>query len=102
MASYRLIDGIHRCVAARMAGLEEISAVVDRDGVLSGVVMIPLNELYSPKSSIGRWDRGRDFFDLVAVMADPLKRATMRPIIAEAVMPPAMKYLTPVSRVALS
>ncbi len=95
MPRYQISEGVHRCVAAREAGLFEIRAVVDTDGRLGPVESVALAELYSRKPQIGRWDRGRDFLGLVQVMADAVRRDSLDPVILTVVPDRVAKYLTP-------
>ena len=81
MALYKILSGVHRCVAASKAGLADIRAQLDDGGgKLGPVTSIPLADLYSPKPAIGRWDRGRDFLDLVMLFADETSRETFDPV----------------------
>jgi hypothetical protein len=102
MALYRIMSGVHRCVAAREAGLTEIRAVVDRGGGLGPVELVPLAELHSPKPAIGRWDRGRDFMVLVGMMSDPAQRDALPPVELLVASPRGVKYLTPLTDVILN
>jgi hypothetical protein len=100
MPVYKVMGGVHRCVAARLAGLTEIRAQIDdADGNLGPVVPIPLSELYSPKAEIGRWDRGRDLYDLVRLFADPATRETVPAVELLEVSDWLAKYLTRVADV---
>jgi hypothetical protein len=52
---YRIWEGVHRCVAAREAGLAGIyAAIMDNDGRILRSELVPLDRIYSPKSSIDR------------------------------------------------
>jgi hypothetical protein len=94
MGHYRILSGVHRCVAAHRAGQSHIRAQIDRDGQLGPVELVALVELYSPKSEIGRWDRGRDFLKLVSIMADSEHREAMEPINVTAVSQRTARRLT--------
>jgi hypothetical protein len=102
MARYRIMDGVHRCVAALRAGETHVRARVDQGGSLGPEQLLPLDELYSGKPSIGRWDRGRDFVDLVNIMSDPVKRATLNPVVVSLVSDRVAGYLTPLVQVAVN
>jgi hypothetical protein len=102
MAQYRIMSGVHRCVAAREAGQTEVRAVVDRGSGLGPVEMIPLADLFSPKPAIGRWDRNRDFMVLVGMTTDPVQRDALPPVELVAASPRGVKYLTPLAGVILN
>ena len=74
-------------------------AQIDRGGSLGAEQLLPLDELYSGKASIGRWDRRRDFLDLVRIMSDPVQRAALDPVIVTPVSNRVASYLTPVAQV---
>lgn len=99
MPLYRILAGVHRCVAAHAAGLVEVRAQVDRGGALGPVELVSLADLYSPKPAIGRWDRGRDFAVLIGIMADPVLRDALAPVVVSIASPRAVKYLTPLAAV---
>lgn len=99
MTPYLIVDGVHRCVAARLVGLVEALARVDRGGRLGPVEVVPLDAVYSPKSSIGRWDRGRDFNVLLAVMADATRRTALWPVILAPLPPQRARYFSRVADV---
>lgn len=102
MARYRILSGVHRCVAAFQAGATHIRAQVDRHGALGPVELLPLVELYSSKGAIGRWDRGRDFMKLIKFMSDPSHREAMEPVIVAAVSERNARRLTKVSQVVVN
>jgi hypothetical protein len=99
MARYRILDGVHRCVAAHRAGETHVRARIDQGGSLGLEQLLPLDEMYSGKPDIGRWDRGRDLLDLVSIMSDPVKRATLDPVIVILVSDRVASYLTPLVQV---
>ncbi|MGL6096097.1 MAG: hypothetical protein ACRC7O_09910 [Fimbriiglobus sp.] len=74
---FLIAQGVHRCVAAREAGLSGILAQIEADGQKSATRVIPLEVLVSPKPAIGRWDRGRDFWRLVELLGTPSGRAVI-------------------------
>lgn len=98
-ALYRILEGVHRCVAAREAGLTEVRARIDRGGGLGLPEMVELSALFSPKSEIGRWDRGRDFHVLIGMIGDPTVRPTIPPVELTPVAARVAKYLTPIADV---
>jgi hypothetical protein len=99
MTRYKVLEGVHRCVAARLAGLTEIQARIDSDGNLGPAVFIPLGQIYSTKREIGRWDRRRDLMDLVRMFADETIRGAV-PAVELSVVPDwVSKYLTPIAGV---
>lgn len=102
MTLFRIIEGVHRCVAAHRAGCSEIRARIDTGGSLGPVQWIRLDYLYSPKAVIGRWDRGRDFEVLVRIMSDPVQRDTIPPVILTALPATRAKYLKHVAGVTVS
>jgi hypothetical protein len=102
MDLYRIVQGVHRCVAAHQAGRTEIRARIDRGGILGPIELVPLSNVYSPKPAIGRWDRGRDFLVLVHLMANPMYRDTMEPVILNPVSPKIAGYLTRVADVVVN
>ena len=63
-----ILEGVHRSVGAREAGLQGVLAQIESEGRKIRVAVIPFAQLLSPKSAIERWDRGCDFFKLVALM----------------------------------
>lgn len=77
---YLIAQGVHRCVAAREAGLSGVLAQVELDGKKVGVRVITLDCLVSPKAVISRWDRGWDFRTLVERMKTADGRAAVTPV----------------------
>ena len=78
---FRIVSGVHRCVAAREAGLAGIFAeIMDDDGFMLVGGLVALDCIYSPKPSIDRWDRNRDFLDLVAIMSSVAGRAKIETV----------------------
>lgn len=53
MVRYRILDGVHRCVATFRAGETHVRARIDRGGALGPEQLLPLDELYSGKTAIG-------------------------------------------------
>lgn len=103
MATYRIVDGVHRCVAARFAGITEIRAQVDDgNGVYGDVELVSLDVIYSSKAEIGLWDRGRDFFELVKLMSNERSRDLLPPIVLLEVSERYLKYLTLVEGVTVN
>jgi hypothetical protein len=102
MALYRILEGVHRCVAAREAGLNGIRAQIDRQGILSPVEVIPLDSMYSPKREIGRWDRNRDFFVLVGIMQNEAQRESLDPVILSSISARTAGYFTRVANVVVN
>ena len=94
---YKILDGVHRCVAAHRCGFATIFARIDRDGALSESLELPLADLVSSKSVIGRWDRGRDFQDLVEIVLDELTRSELLPIVVSEIDPISAKYFSSIS-----
>jgi hypothetical protein len=99
MTLYRIVQGVHRCVAARLVGLVEVQAQIDRGGLLGPVVAVPLDAVYSPKSSIRRWDRGRDFNVLLQMMADETRRRVLWPVVLAVLPTHRAKYITRIADV---
>jgi hypothetical protein len=99
MTQYKVLDGVHRCVAARLAGLMGIQARIDTDGNLGPAVLIPLGQIYSTKREIGRWDRRRDLMDLVRMFADKTMSDNIPAVELLAVPDWVTKYLTPIADV---
>jgi len=77
---YKILAGVHRCVAARLAGLTEIKACIDDGGNLGPEVLIRLDAIVSVKSEIGRFDRNRDFHELLRIMANDVERERLEAI----------------------
>lgn len=102
MSLFRVLEGVHRCVAARRAGLSSIRARVDVQGCLGPVVEVALADVFTAKTEIGRWDRHRDFLGLVALMQDEEKRAAIPPVELVEVSATVARYLTPVSVVVVT
>jgi hypothetical protein len=102
MALYRILSGVHRCVAAREAGLVEVRALVDRGDGIGSIELVLLSELYSPKPEIGRWDRKRDLSVLIGLMNDPVQREKLAPVELMPISPAMGKYLTPLAQVILN
>ncbi len=73
-------DGVHRAVAARTLGLTVFPARLIRERVADETIYVELGRLYSPRSAIGRWDRKRDFYELVEFLRTPRGRMTIRAI----------------------
>jgi hypothetical protein len=82
---YLIAQGVHRAVAAREAGVR----------------VIPLEQLVSPKPTISRWDRGRDFFRLIELMRSPAGRAGTPPIFVGPVSDEVASRHTPLSDVSV-
>jgi hypothetical protein len=61
--------------------------------------LIPLDEVFTGKPEIGRWDRRRDFYQLVLMMGDPAQRDALEPVIVERISDRAARRLTPIARV---
>jgi hypothetical protein len=94
---YLIVQGVHRCVAARMVGLPAIFAdVLDTDGRRVRSERVSLEQLYSPKAEIDRWDRGRDFQNLLNLMGSTTGRAGLEPVFLSELFPARLKYFTPV------
>lgn len=102
MPCYRILDGVHRSVAAHKAGEAYVRARVDHGGALGPIELMSLDELYSDRQEIGRWDRGRDFLVLVSIVSDPIRRATLDPVIVAPVSDRVAAYLTAVPRVTVN
>lgn len=96
---YKILNGVHRSVAAFQAGLSEIRSRVDRRGALDPPQLIRLDYLYSPKPEIGRSDRGRDFQVLVDIMKDDIARELLDPIEIAVIPVQIAKYFTPIAAV---
>lgn len=91
---YRLLEGVHRCVAAHMTGQTEIAACIDFDGHLGEKRMVPLTAIFSSKTEIGWRDRGRDFQVLLDRMANEEERGQLAPVELIVISPRGAKYLT--------
>lgn len=102
MPQYKVMSGVHRCVAAHQAGLTEIRARVDVDEKLGPVVLIALEFMYTTKREIGRWDRRRDFLELVKPFADESTRDTIPEVELMEVPDGVTKYLTKVADVVVN
>jgi hypothetical protein len=87
---YLIVQGVHRSVAAREVGLEGVLARIPKIGIR----VIPMTNLFSPKPSIGRWDRGRDFQDLVSMMSSTEGRSRMSPVEVEEISERRAKRFT--------
>jgi hypothetical protein len=98
---YRLLDGVHRSVAAHLAGLSEIKGQVDIDGSgnLSEPFMIPLSEIYSPKTEIDRFDRRKDLLGLVQLMLNETDRERLPAVIVMVLPATRAKYFVRVADV---
>lgn len=95
-AIYCIMAGVHRCVAAREAGLAGIYAeIMDDDGFVLRHERVLLTRLYSPKPTIDRWDRRWDFADLVAVMRTVTGRANIETVTVSPVSAGRAARLTP-------
>ena len=98
---YRIIEGVHRSVAAWLNGLGSIRAKIDRGGTLGETVLVELKELFATKTRISRWDRGRDFLVLVQLMATEEFRLAVNPIEICVLPEKRTKYFTPLADVAV-
>ncbi len=75
MDAYYIEAGVHRAVAAREAGLEEIEAILHVPEQPSIPVTVPLASLHSSRESvIGQKTKRRDVPGLIAAMLDPIAR----------------------------
>lgn len=99
---YKILEGVHRCVAAHLAGQATITARVDVKGSLGPPVPVPLDDIYSPKPVIDRWDHDKDFHVLLNLMADDEGRASIPAVELVAIPRRVAKYLTPVARVTVT
>lgn len=100
---FKIMAGVHRCVAAREVGLKGIFAEIqDADGYLIGKKWVPLTDLYTTKASIDRWDRNWDFEDLKRSMGSPVGRASLPVVILEPVSQRIADLLVPLHRVTLT
>lgn len=64
MEEYYIEAGVHRCVAAREAGLDEIPAILHREGCPDVLVVVRLESLHSKRAVVvGQKTRRRDLPD---------------------------------------
>ena len=92
---YVIVQGVHRCVAARLVGLPAIFAEVhDGEGHSIRSQLVPLGCVYSPKSEIDRWDRGWDFRKLVSLLRTAQGRASLPPVILHEMPTGRAKFFT--------
>ena len=81
MAEYYIEAGVHRAVAAREAGLEEIEATLHAPDQPSIRVRVRLADLHSNRAAVvGVKTKRRDLPGLIAAMADPKVRTRGPPI----------------------
>jgi len=92
-------DGVHRGVAAHRLGLRRVPAVLKRTGGPDELVYPEPDRLCSPERVIGRWDRGRDFLDLVEVLSTAEGRARLRPIQVHPLGAPGQSGSVPIADV---
>ena len=96
---YLIEQGVHRSVAAREVGLPGVLAEVRLGGELIGLRVVPLERLVSPKPVIGRYDRNRDFRQLVELVGSAAGRATLFPVFVSAVSAARAARFTPLLEV---
>lgn len=89
---YRILDGVHRCVAAQRIGLTEILAEIDVGGKRSVPLLIPLSQIFSGKFEISRFDRDRDFNRLLEIMANDIERLEIDAVVLVELQPRYSKY----------
>lgn len=76
MPRYFIEQGVHRCVAAREAGLEELPAVLHVEDQPDRVIMVRLSELYTLRAVVhGGKTARRDLPGLIAAMQDDTRRS---------------------------
>jgi hypothetical protein len=98
-----IVSGVHRCMAAREAGLPAILAeIIDSNGTVRGTELVRLDRIYSPKAAIDRWDRGWDFFDLVSLMSDAEGRSKLEVVLLTPLVPQRAARFCRLSEVALT
>ncbi len=73
-------NGVHRAIAARENGLKAIPAILYEPGKPPRQIWVPLAQLHSPRTSIGRSDARHNDPAIERAMATPLGRARMPPI----------------------
>ncbi|MCZ2342457.1 MAG: hypothetical protein LC104_11790 [Bacteroidales bacterium] len=98
---YLIVQGVHRSVAAREAGLSGILTQIESNGRKIRLTVLPFDQLLSPKAAIGRWDRGRDFWTLVALMQTVAGRARIPAVIVNPVPEVVWYRFTPLTDVAV-
>ena len=101
MELYKIGEGVHRSVAAREAGLDRILATIFQDGQPPRVQVVLLDQLYSPKAFIHRFDRNADIMVLVSLLSTPEGRSRMVAIGIEPLSGAGAKRLTPIRSVLL-
>lgn len=102
MPPYKVLEGVHRCVAARKAGLKEIPARIDTGGRPGPATLVPLDQVFTTKREIGRWDRRRDFLVLVQLYADEATRDAIPPVELKQVSDRVANRLTRVADVVVT
>ena len=96
---FKINDGVHRCKAALLAGLSGMLAEIKRDDEPPFLAVVELERIYSPKESFHRWDRRKDFFDLVGKMSSILGRSAIEPVILTPVSKTVAALLVPIADV---
>ena len=95
-----ITDGVHRSLAMRMLGFRSIPAQLMEDGVKLGDISVHPDQLSSSKTEIRRWEKGRDFFDLLDLMRTPVVRQNCGTINVETLGSPGQGPSVPLSQVA--
>jgi len=96
---YYIENGVRRSVAAREAQLSAIWAVLHESGKPPTLILVKLEELHSPKTSISRSDPR--FVRAMKGMGSPQTRAKIPPIDVQILGETGQKTTVPLSQVVL-
>lgn len=81
MEEYYIEAGVHRAVAAREAGLEEVRAILHREGIVDEEIVVRLDQLFANRETVvGVKTKRRDLPGLIQAMLDPVARGNIPPI----------------------
>jgi hypothetical protein len=96
---YYIEDGVRRAVAAREQGLTRILAKLFEQGQPPRLILAPIGDLHSPKTSISQSDAR--YLQAVQGMASARGRAKMQEILLQPLGEKGQKATVPLAKVGL-
>jgi hypothetical protein len=92
-------DGVHRAVAVRENGGGMIPVRLFLPGQSPRLIVVGLDQLHSPRPTISRSDPRHNYPALEAALADPARRAAVRPIDLQPLGAPGQPASVPLRQV---